>query len=231
MQNVLAHYPHWDKAAQHMVSEQNSDAIGLVWEAFPDLSNPVHREIWNVFWKKGKIGDGYGAICDYFGSYLVIQSDRDDHGRLVSFYAPRLHAVLNGKENMAFYLYGGDKDATLVNIHNLVEHLLVVNGYKASVVDDCNQIPHREFEKDNPNVPFSDFLGAKGIIISPPRILKKSKGAEYGANKEWSECNVWAYEALGGRVFRYEVQCENGRITDVEKFLIGDDIGDCCYIM
>lgn len=229
MQKVLARYPHWEKFAQHMTLERNSNEIGLVWETFPDIHNAIHRDIWNALWEKRQIADGFGTICDYYGFHLVMQSTMDDHGRVALFCKPSTHLVVSGRYDMAFALYGGDKSATIGSIRVLVKHLLAVSDYEAFVVDDCNQIPHKTFQKDNPSVPFSDFLGAKGITIVPAQILKKNERAD-SDDSAYSECSVFVYRPCGGDVFRYEVRCKNGRIVGVERFLLGDDIGDCWYI-
>jgi len=227
MKRHLARYWHWEQAAQHMAAEKNAAPVGLVWKAFPLQNDPVHVEIWKALWEEGRIGDGWGAICSYYGFYLVTVSDPFNHHRLSSFYDATNHWVLRGSEDFAFDLYGGERTAAVASIRQLVQHLLAVSGYEAFLVDNCYEIPHTAFRQDNPNLSFADFLAAKGLGIGPPMILKKNEQGEYSP---YSECSVFAYMPCGGQVFRYEIRCEGGRVSRVERFLVATDVGDCWYI-
>ncbi len=228
MEGYLSRCPNWDRAAQHMAAERQSESAGLAWAPFPDLRNPLHIQIWKALWDKDRIGDGLGCICNYYGVYLVTVSAGGDHGRLSSFYDPRHQRTLEATEGLGFNLYRGDRKASVGSIRRLVEHLLAVNSYGGFIVDGCDQIPHDRFEKDNPNLPFPDFLAAKGITIRPPSILSKNEEADYS---RYSECSVFAYRRLGGQILRYEVRCEKGKITTVEEFKLAADVGDCWGIM
>lgn len=228
MKVYLAGCPNWERAAHHISADKNSEPAGLAWQAFPDLHNPVHAEIWKALRDKNRIGDGAGSVCNYYGFFLVTVSDYRN-GWTSSFYDPTHRRVLlEDTEHLAFRLYGGERKAAIGSIRRLVEHLLAVDGYKALIVDDCNQIPHTGFQKENPNLPFAGLLAAKGITIRPPSILSKNDIADYGGD---SECSVFAYRHLGGEILRYEVRCLKGKIIEVKRFTLATDIGDCGYIM
>jgi hypothetical protein len=207
-----------------MAAEQNADRSGLMWEAFPDLRNPVHVKFWKALWEKRRMGDGFGSICNYYEFYLVTVSDFLGMYRKSSFIDPTRHLVIGGDEHRALDFYGGERNEA--SIRHVMEQLLAVNAYKAFIVEDCNQIPHKAFQKDNPNLAFEEFLRAKGITVRPPSLLQKNERAEISG---YSECNVFAYSPYGGEVYRYELQFTNGLVTRVERFLIATDIGDCWY--
>ena len=103
-----------------------------------------------------------------------------------------------------------------------------MGGYEAFVVNDASDIPHTSYLKDNPGLSFSDLLSSKGITIRPPSIVKKNEDVDYSS---YSEYTVFVYMPCAGQLFRYEIRCRRGQIVDVNRFLIGDDIGDCWYIM
>ena len=105
---------------------------------------------------------------------------------------------------------------------------MAVGGYEGYIVDDCSQIPHTAFDAKNSDISFEQMLSAKGIVIRPPTLLKKIDAID---DRDHSEYSIYVYNSCGGRVFRYEVRCQNQRINDVRRFLLGSDIGDCWYIM
>jgi hypothetical protein len=158
-------------------------------------------------------------------------SIRHDHGIASYFYDPKHRHVYDGSEDMAFMLYGGDKSATLTNALTLVRYLLAVSGYQAFVVNEPGDIPHTRHRSNHPDEPFKDLLLSKGISIHPPEMLKRHEDADALGWTELSECSVFAYCTLGGRVIRYEIQYRQGQIIGFEKYVLGASIGDCWFIM
>ena len=218
MQKTLAKTPDWKKYSQHIPIEHNSVPNDLTWQPFPDPSNPLHREIWEAAQKHGEIGDGFGIICRYYDSYLVIVANSSWQGFSSFFYDPKFHFVNEANYSLAFTLYRGDRAATATNVISVVQHLLAAEPYESFVVSDPNDIPHTQFSKDNPNVPFREMLLAKGIMITPP-IFK------------YNEFNVYVYMPVGGQIFRYEMECGKGIIFRVTQYRIADRIGDAWYLM
>jgi hypothetical protein len=227
MEKMLAKEPRWERLAKFIASEPTFGSLDVKKEPFPDPKNPLHKEIWEALWQKGRVGDGCGSICDYYGSYLVTLSGFGCHFRWSYFYVPRYRAVLDGNESMAFNLFKGDMNATLTNALILVQHLAAVSGRESFIVNGPDDIPHTSFKEYNPDIRFEDWLLAKGITIKPPAFVKKND--ESGFNS-FSEYHIFLYMPLGGQLFRYEVRCRGGQIVEVRRFLMGDDIGDCWYI-
>ena len=223
IQKLLAKCPGWKQEAQYIASQKGSNGSGLAKEPFPNLDNPTHMEIWKALWKNGKVGDGFGSICSYYGFYLVTVSDLGGYARSSSFYDPTNRFVVDGSPYMDICLYGGDKTATTTNVVVFVQHLLAVSGDKAFIVNDASDIPHSSYLKDNPALSFSDLLSSKGIAIRPPSIMRKNEDAQ---RSDYSEYTVFVYTPCGGQLFRYEVRCRRGQIDGVERFLIGAEIGD-----
>lgn len=230
MQKVLSRNPQWQSNGQHLAAEKNSYSGGLVWQPFPDLNNPVHLEIWKSLSKNGNVGDGYGAICNYYGAYLVAISVSNSgiYNPASYFYFPKQHSLLDGSVDLACTWYKGDREATETNAVSLVEHLLAINEYKSFVIYGPNDIPHTAYLKDNPKLPFEEFLASKSIIITPPSRIRVNGGDGVMGFDGYS---VFVYMPCGGEIYRYEVQCSEGHIHDVTRFLIGQEIGDCWYLM
>lgn len=216
--------PHWQKAAQVMAAEKNSEASGLVWQPFPDYNNPVHREIWKAYVKKGKIGSAYGTICSYYGVYLVtaVFASMDIEPESF-FYDPRLHGVIMCSDSIALMFYKGSQEANPTNAVTLVQHLSAANGFKSFVVTNSANIPHTAFAKNNPKLSFERFLASKSIIIAPPSLMRLDGDDYY---KGYDAYNVFVYEPCGGELYRYEVRCHDGRFGGIRRFLVGAEIGD-----
>jgi hypothetical protein len=230
MQKRLAEYPDWQKAARYIASKPPCEVSDLVWQPFPDLKNPLHVQIWNALLKEGDVGDGFGRICNYYGLYLVTISGSGGGVQSFSsyFYDPKNHFVLNGNEGMAFSFYRGNREATLTNAIALVQHVLAVDGFQAFVVSNATDIPHTEFTKDNPGLSFKNWLLSKGITIMLPTFIKKNEHTDMNG---FSEYNVFVYMPVGGQLFRYEVRCREGYISESVRYLIGSNIGDAWYLM
>lgn len=230
MQKKLAEYPNLQKSAQYMAANPPCKASGLAWQPFPDFRNPLHLEIWKALKKKGDVGDGFGRICNYYGFYLVTVSEEEAGIQSFPsyFYEPKNHFVVSGNEGIAFSLYRGNREATPTCALALVQHVLNVDGYQAFVVSNATNIPHTIFTKDNPGLSFKDWLLYKGIAIAPPTLIKRNEHAEVNG---FSEYNVFVYMPVGGQLFRYEVRCRDGRISELVRYLIGSDIGDAFYLM
>jgi hypothetical protein len=226
IQQRLARYPDWQRGARSMVRNSAWEKSGLVKEPFPNLDDPLHKEIWMALWKKGMIGNGFGSICNYYGFRLVTVSEWPFQHYLSSFYNPTNHGVMPGDERMALNLYGGDHEATLTNAISVVRHLLALNGYEAFIVSDADEISHTAFQKENPDLSFKDWLSSKGILIRPPALVKKNEAADH---TPYSEYTVFVYQPCEGWLFRYEIRTYQGRIFGTERFLMGKDIGDCWY--
>jgi hypothetical protein len=228
-QRVRSRDPHWQSNGQYMAAEKNSYTGGLVWQPFPDLNNPLHLEIWKSVQKNGYVGDGYGAICNYYGTYLVTISvtSAGVYTPVSYFYFPQYHSLIYGRDQAAFDWYKGDRKATQTNAVLLVKHLLAVNEYKSFVIYCPDDIPHTAFQKDNPKLPFAEFLASESIIITPPTLMRVNGYNCQGGDGAY---NVFAYMPVGGQIYRYEVRCSLGNIEAVRKFLIGEEIGDCLYL-
>lgn len=223
--------PHWKQGAQMMAAEKNSEASGLVWQPFPDFDNPLHQEIWNAYFKKRKIGSAYGTICNYYGVYLLTVTFNDMSTEPVSFfYDPGHHHVFeyNYNNGLALAFFKGNREATPSNAIVMAQHLAAANGSKSFVVTNANDIPHAAFSKDNPHLSFDEFLASKSIIITPPVLMRINGGDYY---RGFDAYNVFVYSPCGGQLFRYEIGCRDGHLSGVRKFLIGEEIGDCWYIM
>jgi hypothetical protein len=230
VQRVLSRIPDWRLGAQHMAAEKNSYTGGLIWEPFPDLTNPLHLEIWKLLQKQGEVGDGFGAICNYYGTDLVTVSVSYSGISTTAsyFYVPKYHALWRGSDGTAFNLYKGDLVATPTNAISLVKHLLAVDEYKAFVICRPDDIPHTVYLKDNPRLPFDEFLVSKSIIITPPTLMRVNGDEDH---KGYGVYNVFVYMPCGGQIFRYEVRCSfPGNIEKVSHFLIGEEIGDLLYL-
>ncbi len=233
MQKRLARYPGWEKSAQAVAAKHPYDRSGLNREPFPDLSNPLHVEIWETLYKNGKVGDGFGSICTYngdpkHGCYLITISDLFGQKRVSYFYVPNGRWVIDGTDSMALNYYAGDMRATLENVQQLVANLSILLGYEAMIVEHAEEIPHTQFQKENTRVSFVELLSSKGITVSPPQFLQKNEDAEYSG---YSEGNVFVYMPCGGQIFRYEVRCRHGKIVNARRFQVATDVGDCWYIM
>ncbi len=119
------------------------------------------------------------------------------------------------------------KSATLGNIRRLVAHLAVLRGYEAFAVENAADIPHSCFQKENPQLPFADFLASKGVVVTPPGV-RLVEDVDYGA---YSECNLFVYMPCGGHLFRYQVRCQDGKIVETRRFLVAALVGDWWGIM
>jgi len=201
---------------------------GLVKEPFPNLNNPLHRKIWMDLWKKGRIANGFGSICDYYGFFLIAIDSSPICEPLFSFYDPTNRFVLPANERMALDFYGGDKEATVTNAISVVRHLLALNRFETLIVSDAEDIPHATFIKDNPALSFKDWLSSKGIVIRPATLVRKNENADHTA---YGECTLFVYQPCGGMLFRYEIRSWHGRISDIQRFSIGNDIGDLWYLI
>lgn len=211
MQKTLAQYPKWKERSQSMAAKHNSDGSGLAWQPFPDLDNPLHHEIWNTLRKNGRIGLGCGCICKYDACYLVIVPDPMDEEYLSSFCFPPHPYVANADYSAAYTHYRSNRQTT--NVVAIVRRLLAVEGFECFIINDANDIPHAEYSKDHPDVPFKDMLLAKGINITPPTL-------------KYNEYNVYVYMPCGGQIFRYELQYYNGIIGHPSRYCIASEIGD-----
>ena len=156
-----------------MAAEKNSEGSGLVWQPFPDTNNPVHQEIWKAYLKTEKVGSAYGAICNYYGVYLVtVSSGGLVEDRTSFFYDPKNHNVIVYNDGNALAFYKGNRQATPTNAVRLVQQLAAADGYKSFVVIKPNDIPHTGFSEDNPKLSFEEFLASKSIIIIPPTLMR-----------------------------------------------------------
>lgn len=229
MQKRLAKDPNWQKMSQYMAIHAPNGGSGLIWHPFPDPNNPDHQRIWNALWKNHVVGDGFGCICNYYRLYLVTVSDVP--GKPVSsFYDPKTQIVFDANYGTALAHYHGNRRATASNAVALVEHLLAVNTFPAFVISNATDIPHATFSKENPGRSFNEWLLSKGIVITPPTLVKVNKSLE-GRPGGDSEYNIFVYMPCGGRLFRYEVQCGLDWIGEVNPYCIADSIGDCWYIV
>jgi hypothetical protein len=215
---------------QSMLADHRANGSGLVAVPFPNPTDPVHQEIQKALTSDGKTRDEFGIVCEYFGAYLVKVCGFADH-RYSYFYFPTNHQVTEAAEEIGFARYGGDMHATASNAIRLVQHLLAVDGYKKYVVNDWRDIPHSRHSRRNPTLPFGDFLQSKGIIVHPPVMVTQNEDADESARIGYSECSVFAYSPLGGRLLRYEIMCKQGRIVTFRKAVLGEGIGDAWLLM
>ena len=217
--------PHWQQDAQILTAEKNSEGSGLVWQPFPDMTNPLHREIWKAHFKNDKVGTAFGAICNYYGVYLVTTTYDMDF-RDSFFYDPKNHYVFEHAEDRASMFYKGNREATPTNVIKFVQQLAAANGQKSFVILNPNDIPHTAFSKDNQKLSFEEFLASKSIIVTPPTLMR-ANGDDY--HRGYEAYNVFVYMPCGGQLFRYEVRCGQ-YLGETTRFLIGEDIGDAWYI-
>jgi hypothetical protein len=230
IRKVIEATPLWETVSRRIISYNDATGSGLKKMPFPDVKNPVHVGIWNALKEEGKIGDGFGTICNYFGVYLVNISIND---QLVAsyFYDATNHTVHYANQGEAFARYKGNREATITNIIALVRNLLAVTGEEAIIVDSPEHIPHKMWQTNHPKESFSRYLRAKGIDLHEPEMLKGRENFDEAGWRESSECNVFAYFSHGGEVIRYEVQFRKGHIVGVDTYVLGRGLGDCWYTM
>jgi len=212
-----------------MASKGMAHPGDLDWQPFPDFKNPLHAQIWKALLKKRDAGGGFGRICNYYGLYLVtVASENSGLEEFPSyFYDPKEHFLFPAFEGNAFSFYKGNRKATPTNAVALVQHILAVDGYDPFVILNSEDIPHTIFAKENPGKSFNEWLLSKGIVITGPILVKMNQRPDLGP---YSEYNVFAYRAVGGELLRYEVECRGEYISELRRYLIGEEIGDCQYL-
>lgn len=226
IEKTLGRHPNWQRKSQRMISECRENASGLERVPFPDLSNPVHRKVWEALYKRDKIGEGFGTICDFFGFYLVNLHD-ENVANASYFYEPTNGLVISGDDGTSGVLYGGDKTASVTNIVKFVRYITDVSGYRTFLITDAEQIPHSRYPFLYAEQSITDFLVSRGVSIGPPTLLKR----KLLDGEEFVECSVFVYEPCGGDVFRYDVQCRDGKIIGFDKYKVISGVGDFWVFM